>query len=66
MCPGVLYIFQQQFAPFFFLIHASLHRQVIRPDRSDRWTLQIKFPQLRDAGIYECQGGFDIAYIRFF
>ncbi|XP_055299069.1 zwei Ig domain protein zig-8-like [Sitodiplosis mosellana] len=29
--------------------------QVIRADRSDRWTLQIKFPQLRDSGIYECQ-----------
>ncbi|XP_071443843.1 zwei Ig domain protein zig-8 [Hetaerina americana] len=29
--------------------------QVIRPDRSDNWTLQIKFPQERDAGIYECQ-----------
>lgn len=30
-------------------------QQVIRAERSDRWTLQIKFPQLRDAGIYECQ-----------
>lgn len=29
--------------------------QVIRGDRSDKWTLQIKFPQLRDSGIYECQ-----------
>lgn len=29
--------------------------QVIRPDKSDNWTLQIKFPQLRDSGIYECQ-----------
>lgn len=29
--------------------------QVIHPDRSDRWTLQIKFPQLRDSGVYECQ-----------
>lgn len=52
--------------PRFFLIHASLHRQVIRPDRSDRWTLQIKFPQLRDAGIYECQGGFDKAQYSLF
>jgi hypothetical protein len=29
--------------------------QVIRPDKSDNWTLQIKFPQERDSGIYECQ-----------
>lgn len=33
--------------PFF-----SLPQQVIHPDRSDRWTLQIKFPQLRDSGVY--------------
>lgn len=29
--------------------------QVIRPDKSDNWTLQIKYPQLRDSGVYECQ-----------
>ncbi|VVC99377.1 unnamed protein product [Leptidea sinapis] len=29
--------------------------QVIRPDKSENWTLQVKFPQERDAGIYECQ-----------
>lgn len=29
--------------------------QVIRPEKSDNWTLQIRFPQLRDSGVYECQ-----------
>ncbi|XP_037038792.1 zwei Ig domain protein zig-8-like [Bradysia coprophila] len=29
--------------------------QVIRPENSDNWTLQIKFAQIRDAGVYECQ-----------
>lgn len=26
-----------------------------RPKNSTIWTLQIKYPQLRDAGVYECQ-----------
>ncbi|XP_014103740.1 zwei Ig domain protein zig-8 [Bactrocera oleae] len=29
--------------------------QVIRPENSGNWTLQIKYPQQRDSGIYECQ-----------
>ncbi|KAL9922097.1 defective proboscis extension response 1 isoform 1-T5 [Glossina fuscipes fuscipes] len=29
--------------------------QVIRPENSGNWTLQIKYPQPRDSGIYECQ-----------
>lgn len=29
--------------------------QVQRPQNSTLWTLQIKYPQLRDAGTYECQ-----------
>lgn len=29
--------------------------QIIRSEKSSNWTLQIKFPQIRDSGIYECQ-----------
>lgn len=29
--------------------------QVVHPEKSDNWTLQIKFAQIRDSGIYECQ-----------
>ncbi|KAL7645175.1 UNVERIFIED_CONTAM: hypothetical protein RMT77_003553 [Armadillidium vulgare] len=29
--------------------------QVIHPEKSENWTLQIKYSQLRDSGIYECQ-----------
>ncbi|KAM8711316.1 hypothetical protein ACLKA7_000456 [Drosophila subpalustris] len=29
--------------------------QVLRPDNSANWTLQIKYPQPRDSGVYECQ-----------
>lgn len=28
---------------------------VIRPDRSENWTLQIRSAQGRDSGVYECQ-----------
>ncbi|XP_044008539.1 zwei Ig domain protein zig-8-like [Aphidius gifuensis] len=34
---------------------SDLRFQVIHPDKSENWTLQIKSPQLRDSGIYECQ-----------
>lgn len=38
------------------VVFASDQRfQVIHPDKSENWTLQIRFAQLRDAGIYECQ-----------
>ncbi|XP_050091836.1 zwei Ig domain protein zig-8-like [Anopheles aquasalis] len=29
--------------------------QVLRPEGSVNWTLQIKYPQMRDSGVYECQ-----------
>ncbi|CAG2162741.1 unnamed protein product [Oppiella nova] len=29
--------------------------QAVHMDNSDDWTLQIRYPQRRDAGIYECQ-----------
>lgn len=32
-----------------------LSLQVIRSDDSENWTLQIKFSQARDSGVYECQ-----------
>ncbi|KAJ8975336.1 hypothetical protein NQ317_019602 [Molorchus minor] len=32
----------------------SVSKQIITPE-TDEWTLQIKWAQKRDAGIYECQ-----------
>lgn len=29
--------------------------QAVHMDNSDDWTLQIRYPQRKDAGIYECQ-----------
>lgn len=29
--------------------------QVIHLDNTDDWSLQISYPQKKDAGIYECQ-----------
>ncbi|XP_064082266.1 lachesin-like [Macrobrachium nipponense] len=38
------------------VVFASDQRfRVLHPEDSDRWTLQIKYAQIRDAGIYECQ-----------
>ncbi|XP_066963146.1 zwei Ig domain protein zig-8-like [Macrobrachium rosenbergii] len=38
------------------VVFASDQRfQVLHPVDSDKWTLQIKYTQTRDAGIYECQ-----------
>ncbi|XP_014216843.1 lachesin-like, partial [Copidosoma floridanum] len=34
---------------------SDLRFQVNHPDKSENWTLQIKSPQLRDSGVYECQ-----------
>lgn len=36
-------------------LHAPTRLQVIRPENSINWTLQIKYPQVRDSGVYECQ-----------
>uniref|UniRef100_A0A182FGG0 Ig-like domain-containing protein n=1 Tax=Anopheles albimanus TaxID=7167 RepID=A0A182FGG0_ANOAL len=30
-------------------------QDVLRPEGSVNWTLQIKYPQVRDSGVYECQ-----------
>lgn len=38
-----------------YVLFIHSFKQVIRPEHSEKWTLQIKFPQIRDAGIYECQ-----------
>ncbi|KAK3868090.1 hypothetical protein Pcinc_026501 [Petrolisthes cinctipes] len=38
------------------VVFASDQRfQVLHADNSERWTLQIKYAQPRDAGVYECQ-----------
>ncbi|XP_033336058.1 defective proboscis extension response 1 [Megalopta genalis] len=34
---------------------SDLRFQVIHLDKSENWTLQIKSPQNRDSGVYECQ-----------
>lgn len=34
---------------------SDLRFQVIHPEKSENWTLQIKSPQERDSGVYECQ-----------
>lgn len=37
------------------LFASDLRFQVIHPEGTDKWTLQIKYAQVRDAGVYECQ-----------
>ncbi|KAF7394978.1 lachesin-like isoform X1 [Vespula maculifrons] len=34
---------------------SDLRFLVIHPENSENWTLQIKSPQERDSGVYECQ-----------
>lgn len=41
-------------SPFFFTFYSYL-LQVIRSHDLGNWTLQIKYPHLRDNGVYECQ-----------
>lgn len=51
------FILKAVLIPFYFG-HISIRLlfwQVQRPQNSTLWTLQIKYPQLRDAGIYECE-----------
>ncbi|XP_032690080.1 lachesin-like [Odontomachus brunneus] len=38
-----------------FMYTSDLRFMVIHPDKSENWTLQIKSPQERDSGVYECQ-----------
>ncbi|XP_045104240.1 zwei Ig domain protein zig-8-like [Portunus trituberculatus] len=38
------------------VVFASDQRfQVVHPEKSENWTLQIRFAQVRDSGVYECQ-----------
>lgn len=36
--------------------------QVNRPKNSSIWTLQIKYPQIRDGGVYECQINTEVSF----
>ncbi|ODN05220.1 Neural cell adhesion molecule L1 [Orchesella cincta] len=38
-----------------FTFSSDARFSVIHPENSDDWTLEIKFVQKRDAGVYECQ-----------
>lgn len=38
-----------------FLLLRFTSLQIVEHETSENWTLQIKFAQLRDSGIYECQ-----------
>lgn len=29
--------------------------KVVHPEKSENWTLHIRFAQVRDSGVYECQ-----------
>lgn len=44
-----------QYNQMFFFSFSSVDLQVIRSSDLENWTLQIKFSQARDSGIYECQ-----------
>lgn len=47
--------FSKQNLKCLIFICFAISLQVIRSDDSENWTLQIKFSQARDSGVYECQ-----------
>lgn len=47
--------FSNEIMRLIFICFDNLSLQVIRSDDSENWTLQIKFSQARDSGVYECQ-----------
>lgn len=52
MCVFFLYVI---FISFVSISILDFILQVIRSEDTENWTLQIKFSQSRDSGIYECQ-----------
>lgn len=50
-----MYTMENRFYRVLWMLKFNFLFQIIRSEKSSNWTLQIKFPQIRDSGIYECQ-----------